>query len=220
VATQDELEQISFGRATGRYFARILSLLIFYIGYLMQPFTERKQALHDMISGTVVVVHGSGSRGLIVLVVILASFVPMVGILAAIALPAYQDYTIRAQVDDGIRQSQMLRAAVVQHYSTQGSFPPDTAALNLGRPVNSHYVSAITVQNGGIDIEYGSNAHRSIAGKHLGVQVLINPSGEAHFLCGGASAPAGFIIAASSSRPVTDLPNKSLPVSCRTPAGK
>jgi uncharacterized RDD family membrane protein YckC len=46
--------RISFGRATGRYLARWLSLLTLMIGYLIQPFTSRRQALHDLISGTLV----------------------------------------------------------------------------------------------------------------------------------------------------------------------
>ncbi len=46
---------ISFGRASGRYFASILSGLTLYIGFIIGAFTERKQTLHDMIVGTVVV---------------------------------------------------------------------------------------------------------------------------------------------------------------------
>jgi uncharacterized RDD family membrane protein YckC len=47
--------RISFGRATGRHFAKWLSALILGIGFLMAAFTERKQALHDMIADTLVV---------------------------------------------------------------------------------------------------------------------------------------------------------------------
>ncbi|MFE3973796.1 MULTISPECIES: RDD family protein [unclassified Peribacillus] len=43
-------ERIGFGRAAGRYFATILSGMIFYIGYIMAAFTSKKQALHDMIA--------------------------------------------------------------------------------------------------------------------------------------------------------------------------
>jgi uncharacterized RDD family membrane protein YckC len=46
--------RISFGRATGRYFAKIISALILMIGFLMAGWTRRKQALHDMIAGTLV----------------------------------------------------------------------------------------------------------------------------------------------------------------------
>jgi uncharacterized RDD family membrane protein YckC len=47
-------QRISFVRATGRHFAKILSGMILMIGYIMAGFTERKQALHDMIAGTLV----------------------------------------------------------------------------------------------------------------------------------------------------------------------
>src|SRR5215217_1256253 len=47
--------RISFGKALGRNLAKILSALIFYIGFIMAAFTAKKQALHDMIAGTLVV---------------------------------------------------------------------------------------------------------------------------------------------------------------------
>jgi len=48
-------ERISFGRATGREFAKFISAFILLIGYLMAAFTEKKQALHDQIANTLVV---------------------------------------------------------------------------------------------------------------------------------------------------------------------
>ena len=48
-------KKISFGKATGRYFGKGISTLIFGIGYLMAAFTEKKQALHDIMAGTLVV---------------------------------------------------------------------------------------------------------------------------------------------------------------------
>lgn len=47
--------RITFGRATGRYFSKIISGFILYIGFMMAGWTERKQALHDMIAGTLVI---------------------------------------------------------------------------------------------------------------------------------------------------------------------
>ena len=47
--------RISFGRATGRFFGKILSGLILNIGYIMAAFTEKKQALHDMLAGCLVI---------------------------------------------------------------------------------------------------------------------------------------------------------------------
>jgi uncharacterized RDD family membrane protein YckC len=48
-------ERIGFGKATGRYFGKIISGLILLIGYIMVAFTEKKQGLHDMMAGCLVV---------------------------------------------------------------------------------------------------------------------------------------------------------------------
>lgn len=48
-------QRIGFGRATGRYFGKILSAMIFCVGFLMVAFTEKKQGLHDMVASTLVV---------------------------------------------------------------------------------------------------------------------------------------------------------------------
>ena len=53
--TTDKGQRLSFLQATGRHFAKYLSAMILLIGYIMAAFTERKQALHDMIAGTLVV---------------------------------------------------------------------------------------------------------------------------------------------------------------------
>ncbi len=55
IVTDVNGERIGFGRATGRFFGKIVSGMIFYIGYIMAGFTDRKQALHDMMAGTLVV---------------------------------------------------------------------------------------------------------------------------------------------------------------------
>ena len=57
--TDLEGNRISFGRALGRNLAKIISVLIFYIGFIMAAFTAKKQALHDMIANTLVVKKGS-----------------------------------------------------------------------------------------------------------------------------------------------------------------
>jgi len=54
VVTDMDGNRISFARATGRYFGKILSSMIFMIGYILAGFTSKKQALHDMLAGTLV----------------------------------------------------------------------------------------------------------------------------------------------------------------------
>jgi uncharacterized RDD family membrane protein YckC len=64
IVTDLQGNRISFLRALGRYFAKILSGLILLIGYIMVAFTERKQGLHDMIAGTLVLRANPGEVGI------------------------------------------------------------------------------------------------------------------------------------------------------------
>jgi len=55
IVTDVNGNRIGFGRATARYFGKLISASILYIGYIMAAFTQKKQALHDMIAGTLVI---------------------------------------------------------------------------------------------------------------------------------------------------------------------
>ncbi len=131
-------QPISFGHATGRHFSAFITQMTFTIGFLMAAFTARKQALHDMIASTLVVNSrygpsqikvasespGSGmSVGGILGVIFLILIIPVGGILAAIALPAYQDYTIRAKVSQAMVDTEPLKVAIVDHASESGYWP-------------------------------------------------------------------------------------------------
>ena len=63
VVTDVDGQRISFLRATGRYFGKIVSSIILLIGFIMIAFTERKQGLHDMMAGTLVVKGQPGTVG-------------------------------------------------------------------------------------------------------------------------------------------------------------
>lgn len=119
-------ERIGIGRAIGRYFAAWLSAILLMIGYLMAAFTDRKRALHDMIAGTLVVnraaepaetVAGGGTMPLTGGVIAMAAFlaiVPVLGILAAVAIPAYWGYATRARVTEGIAIGAALKTKVTE----------------------------------------------------------------------------------------------------------
>ncbi len=70
VLTVDGMQRIGFLRATGRWAGRSVSAAVLAIGYLMQPFTARRQALHDLLAGTVVVARGKRPRARLALVVL------------------------------------------------------------------------------------------------------------------------------------------------------
>lgn len=58
--------KLSFARAAGRFFGRLVSAILFGVGYFMQPFTAKKQALHDMMTDSVVVQNKKGREGFVV----------------------------------------------------------------------------------------------------------------------------------------------------------
>jgi len=63
VLTADRMQRVGFLRATGRWAGRWVSAIALAAGYLMQPFTARRQALHDLLAGTVVVARGRSPAG-------------------------------------------------------------------------------------------------------------------------------------------------------------
>lgn len=90
--------------------------------------------------------------------------IPLIGILAAIAIPAYQDYTIRAQVSEGLAVSGGAKAAVTAYVRDTDSWPADNAAAGLDNPsqISGNYVQAVAVDDGDVVITYGREAHTLI----------------------------------------------------------
>lgn len=73
--------------------------------------------------------------------------VAIIGILAAIAIPAYQDYTIRAQVSEGLSLSGGAKAAVAEYYMDRGQYPITNvqAGLEAAGSINGKYVTSVAV---------------------------------------------------------------------------
>ncbi|MFO0582214.1 MAG: RDD family protein [Anaeromyxobacter sp.] len=92
-------QRLSFGRASGRFFAKILSALPLQLGFVVAGFTDRKRALHDYVAGTVVVRRRPAGTGGIVAAVAGGLFVVIgvVGVLAAIAIPNFVKFQVRAK---------------------------------------------------------------------------------------------------------------------------
>jgi type IV pilus assembly protein PilA len=130
--------------------------------------------------------------------------VAIIGILAAIAIPAYQDYTIRAQVSEGLNLSGGAKAAVTEYYQDQGVFPTDnaTAGIELAANITGKYVVSVTVGAGGVlSVVYGGDANANITGDTL----IMTPNdnlGSVSWECADGGG----------------LQNKWLPAACRTVA--
>ena len=90
----------------------------------MAGFTERKQALHDKIAGTLVHRQPGGSA-VIAIIIVVAAFVvvAIIGILAAVAIPAYQDYTVRAKMSGVIIAISAAKAPIQSYAAEKGAWP-------------------------------------------------------------------------------------------------
>lgn len=80
--------------------------------------------------------------------------VAIVGILLAIAIPAYQDYTVRAKVTEGLSVASAAKAAVSEYYTSEGSFPANNSDAGLATTISSQYVDNVTVNGTVITIDY------------------------------------------------------------------
>ncbi|MDM0081323.1 pilin [Variovorax sp. J31P179] len=84
--------------------------------------------------------------------------VAIIGILAAVALPAYQDYTKRARVSEGLGLASAAKTGVGEYFASKGTWPADNAAAGLAQDVSivGNAVSKVTVASGVITITYTS----------------------------------------------------------------
>lgn len=143
--------------------------------------------------------------------------VAIIGILASIAIPAYQDYTIRAQVVEGFSLATQIKSSIQEFHSSRGRFPASNAEAGVPEPryLIGNYVSGMTVQDGALHIVFGNNANHSIEGKRLTLQPLVvtgSPASPISWRCGLRHVPDG-LESVGPNR--TDIDNKFVPASCR-----
>lgn len=93
--------------------------------------------------------------------------ITIIGILASLAIPAYQTYTIRAQVSEGLNLAGPVQSAVEEFNFDKGVFPTNNADAALGVATNyrGNYVSAISVTGPVVSIQYGAAANAQISGE-------------------------------------------------------
>ena len=145
--------------------------------------------------------------------------VAIIGILAAIAIPAYSDYTIRAQVTEGLNLAGAVKAGVAEAYANTGSWPTDLTAAggNSSAPPSGKYASAVSVSTGTISITYsGTQANANITGKKLALTPKISSNGDVIWNCGYKTVVGSNPTSGAAGSVTTDVPAKYLPQNCRS----
>jgi type IV pilus assembly protein PilA len=147
--------------------------------------------------------------------------VAIIGILAAIAIPSYQDYTVRTQVSEGPNMLSEVKAAYAEFIANRGRLPagaPANQSIGIGSPASmqGNYVASITANNdGSIDVTYGNRANQQIVGSVLSMRVAVDgfpPTTSIGWVCGNAANPGALIAQGANS---TNIQPKHLPSDCR-----
>ena len=144
--------------------------------------------------------------------------VAIIGILAAIALPAYQDYTIRSQASEGLTLMSGAKTAVAETFINSGSAPGNrTAAGMSATPTDTQgqFVTQVDISTGGvITATYGNNANAKISGETLVLVPYEQTDGSVAWQCNSAAAgkaPNGTALGSGTG----SLPSQYAPAQCR-----
>jgi type IV pilus assembly protein PilA len=144
--------------------------------------------------------------------------VAIIGILAAIAIPAYQDYTIRAQVTEGLNLASAVKAGVAETFANTGVWPVDNTAAggdNATLP-SGKYVVSETVNKGTIQIVYGLQANTNIATlNRLDLRPTISTNNDVIWTCGKHTIVGTDPTSGAATADATTVLPKYLPQNCR-----
>lgn len=142
----------------------------------------------------------------------------IIGILSAIAIPAYHSYTLRAQVSEALSSTSTARHAISNYYKYTGKFPVDNFASGVPKPddMTGKYIQNITVADGAIHVRFVESPSQ-LASKIVTLRpVYIEgaPTAPIHFVCGYADPESALQKVAGENK--TDIDKNWLPAACRS----
>jgi type IV pilus assembly protein PilA len=148
--------------------------------------------------------------------------VAIIGILAAVAIPAYQNYVIRGQVTEGLSLASGWKTAISEFYAQNGTFPTCSSVTGSATCIaataagSGKYVSQVTVGAGGqIQITYsGSQANAKLTGFVLDISPGLSQNNDIVWICGKAGVPTAPALATAPPADATTVPAAYLPTSC------
>ncbi|WP_118818735.1 pilin [Neisseria meningitidis] len=147
--------------------------------------------------------------------------IAIVGILAAVALPAYQDYTARAQVSEAILLAEGQKSAVTEYYLNHGEWPANnsSAGVATSADIKGKYVKSVEVKNGVVTAQMASsNVNNEIKGKKLSLWAK-RQAGSVKWFCGQPVARnANNADAVADANGNGKIDTKHLPSTCRDAA--
>jgi len=150
--------------------------------------------------------------------------VAIIGMLASIAFPAYTDYTVRAQVAEGLNMAAHAKAPIMDGFTERGVPPADrTQAGMTANPTDTQgkYVQSVDVTDGVVTIVFGNEANLAIVGDTLTFTPYETPDLSVVWRCGFAPAPAGLSTMGTASGITQSvyvaptIERRFLPSSCR-----
>ena len=144
--------------------------------------------------------------------------VAIIGILAAIAIPAYQDYTIRAQVSEGLTLAAAAKAAVAETYLNTGVAPTDRADAGMSSNAGDtfgKYVESVGIDEGTIEITYGNDVNAAIDSETVTLAPYTTADNSVTWVCGNATANTAATAMAANASASTSLDTRYLPAACR-----
>ncbi|HTC44374.1 MAG TPA: pilin [Steroidobacteraceae bacterium] len=144
--------------------------------------------------------------------------VAIIGILAAIAIPAYQDYTVRSQATEGMNLASAVETGVAEYFSNTGSWATNNSAAGIGSQPSGKYVTDVEVNAGGITITYGNQVNTNIAGATLGLTPYLSLNNDVVWVCGRHSPPGALTLPTGVTAGTTSatMLDKYLSQVCRT----
>ena len=145
--------------------------------------------------------------------------VAIIGILASLAISAYQTYTVRAQVSEGLNMASGAKVPIVDAYTNSGTAPADRTAAGMSAnatDTSGSFVSAVAITNGRIDITFGGpRAHQAIFGQGLSVTPYETNGNTIVWRCGTAAQPAGVELVGGAPHQLPTVEARYLPSACR-----
>lgn len=151
--------------------------------------------------------------------------VAIIGILASLAVSAYQTYTVRAQVAEAINMAAHAKVPIVDAFNNTGVPPAtrvDAGMTAVATDTRGRYVSQVNIVNGRVDVTMGNSVHSDVFGDVISFTPYLATGGGVLWRCGAAAAPGGGALPLGTGGAIVaahlppTLDSRYMPAACRS----